>query len=162
MERKRFDDILPIILRVIGGLTVVFALFFGYLSARAYDAVIPIGFSLPVFLAFVVGGVVGALFFFTLAAILDAVLRSAAAQEKLLERLERGNMPVPMPPAPKGAPVPMPPAPRTAPVPPQAAPARSDVVMTAEGWVCPKCGWHNDPSDLVCFNCSRQSESTLK
>ena len=151
MERKRFDDILPIILRVIGGLTVVFALFFGYLSARAYDAVIPIGFSLPVFLAFVVGGVVGALFFFTLAAILDAVLRSAAAQEKLLERLERGNMPVPMPPAPKGAPVP-----------PQAAPARSDVVMTAEGWVCPKCGWHNDPSDLVCFNCSRQSESTLK
>ena len=33
---------------------------------------------------------------------------------------------------------------------------QSNIVMTEEGWVCPVCGWNNDPSDTICFNCNRK------
>ncbi|MBS6861863.1 MAG: hypothetical protein KH202_13230 [Clostridiales bacterium] len=140
MDKKGFDYSLPLLLKVIAILALVFFVFTGISNAiiSEPDSMIQSRFSLPIFFIYLVSGIGTSLLLLVISALLNAVFHILETEKNILERMEQKNEKEQI-------------AASSVIHQPQ-----SNIVMTEEGWVCPVCGWNNDPSDTICFNCNRK------
>lgn len=140
MDKKGFDYSLPLLLKVIAILAFVFFVFTGISNAiiSESDSMIQSRFSLSIFFIYLVSGIGTSLLLLVISALLNAVFHILETEKNILEWMEQKNEKEQI-------------AASSVIHQPQ-----SNIVMTEEGWVCPVCGWNNDPSDTICFNCNRK------